>query len=50
MKPYVQVKGKWAYLYAAKRFLSKALKPIPLYARPKTINADKDPCYGKAIS
>jgi len=34
---------------AAKGFLSKALKSIPEYARPKTINTDKNPCYGKAI-
>jgi IS6 family transposase len=35
---------------AAKRFLSKALKSIPAYARPKTINTDKNPAYGRAIN
>jgi transposase-like protein len=35
---------------AAKRFLTKALNSIPSYARPKTINTDKNPAYGKAIN
>jgi len=35
---------------AAKRFLNKALNSIPAYARPKTVNTDKNPAYGKAIS
>jgi len=35
---------------AAKRFLSKALRSIPAYSRPKTINIDKNPAYGKAIN
>ena len=35
---------------AAKKFLSKALNSIPVYFRPKTINTDKNPAYGKAIS
>ena len=68
---YIQVKGKWVYLYraldsagntidfylsptrnsnAAKRFLAKALNSIPAYSKPKSINTDKNPCYGKAIS
>ena len=36
--------------HAAKRFLAKALNSIPVYARPDTINTDKNPTYGKAIS
>ena len=35
---------------AAKRFLGKALKSIPEYAHPKTINTDKNPSYGRAIT
>ena len=35
---------------AAKRFLGKTLSSIPEYAHPKTINTDKNPTYGKAIS
>lgn len=35
---------------AAKRFLSKALKSMPNYAHPDTINTDKNPTYGKAIA
>jgi transposase-like protein len=35
---------------AAKRFLSKALRSIPEYAHPNTINTDKNPTYVKAIS
>ena len=34
---------------AAKRFLRKALKSILEYSRPKSINTDKNPTYGKAI-
>ena len=34
---------------AAKRFLSKALRAIPRYSHPETINADKNPAYSKAI-
>ena len=29
---------------------AKALNSIPVYARPKTINTDKNPTYGKAIN
>ena len=29
---------------------AKALSSIPVYAKPKTINTDKNPTYGKAIS
>ena len=35
---------------AAKRFLSKALRSIPAYCKPKTINTDKNPAYSKSIS
>ena len=35
---------------AAKRFLSKALRSIPRDAHPITINTDKNPAYGKAIT
>lgn len=35
--------------HAAKRFLSKALKSIPKYLHPMSINTDKNPTYGKAI-
>ena len=35
---------------AAKRFLSKALRSIPAYCKPKTINTDKNPAYSKFIS
>lgn len=35
---------------AAKRFLSKALRSIPECSHPKTINTDKNPAYGKAIT
>jgi len=34
---------------AAKRFLGKALKSIPNYSHPSSINTDKNPAYGKAI-
>ena len=34
---------------AAKRFLSKALKSMPEYSHPASINTDKNPAYGKAI-
>ena len=34
---------------AAKRFLGKALKSIPNYSQPSSINTDKNPTYGKAI-
>ena len=34
---------------AAKRFLGKALKSIPNYSQPSSINTDKNPAYGKAI-
>ena len=34
---------------AAKRFLGKALKSIPKYSHPTSINTDKNPAYGKAI-
>ena len=34
---------------SAKRFLSKALKSIPEYSHPSSINTDKNPSYGKAI-
>ena len=34
---------------AAKRFLVKALRSIPEYAYPKSINTDKNPTYSKAI-
>ncbi len=34
---------------AAKRFLDKALKSIPVYAHPKSINTDKNPTYIQAI-
>lgn len=30
--------------------LSKALRSIPEYVHPKTINTDKNPTYGKAIA
>ena len=35
---------------AAKRFLSKALRSIPEYAHPNTINTDKNPTYVKALA
>jgi transposase-like protein len=35
---------------AAKLFLRKALKSIPGYAEPKSINTDKNPAYAKAIT
>ena len=35
---------------AAKRFLNKALKSIPTHSHPKSINTDKNPTYGKAIT
>lgn len=35
---------------AAKLFLSKALKSIPEYYHPRSINTDKNPTYGKAIA
>ena len=35
---------------AAKLFLSKALKSIPSYAHPRSINTDKNPTYNIAIS
>ena len=35
---------------AAKRFLSKALRSIPRDTHPITINTDKNPAYGKAIT
>jgi transposase, IS6 family len=35
---------------AAKRFLGKALKSIPEYSQPSSINTDKNPAYGKAIN
>lgn len=35
---------------AAKRFLGKALKSIPEYSHPRSINTDKNPSYGKAIT
>jgi transposase-like protein len=35
---------------AAKLFLSKALKSIPEYAHPSSINTDKSPTYDIAIS
>jgi transposase, IS6 family len=35
---------------AAKRFLAKALKSIPEYSQPSSINTDKNPAYGKAIN
>ncbi|WP_341790969.1 IS6 family transposase [Rickettsia endosymbiont of Gonocerus acuteangulatus] len=35
---------------AAKRFLGKALKSIPEYSHPETINTDKNPAYSKAIT
>ncbi len=35
---------------AAKCFLSKALKSIPVCDHPKIINTDKNPSYGKAIA
>jgi transposase-like protein len=34
---------------AAKRFLGKALKSIPDYSHPSSVNTDKNPAYGKAI-
>ena len=34
---------------AAKRFLGKALKSMPSYSHPKTINTDKNSSYIKAI-
>jgi transposase-like protein len=33
----------------AQRFLSKALKSIPKYSHPASINTDKNPAYGKTI-
>jgi len=33
----------------AKRFFGKALKFIPDYSHPISINTDKNPAYGKAI-
>jgi transposase-like protein len=35
---------------AAKRFLGKALKSIPRCDHPQSINTDKNPTYGKAIT
>ena len=35
---------------AAKIFLGKALKSIPEYSHPQSINTDKNPIYGKAIA
>ncbi len=35
---------------AAKRCLGKALKSIPEYSHPETINTDKNPAYSKAIT
>lgn len=35
---------------AAKRFLGKALKSIPQYSHPNSINTDKNPIYSKAIT
>jgi len=35
---------------AAKLFLGKALKSIPEYYHPQSINTDKNPTYGKAIT
>ena len=35
---------------AAKCFLGKALKSIPQYSYPKSINTDKNPAYSKAIT
>lgn len=35
---------------AAKCFLSKALKSIPVCDHPKTINTDKNPSYDRAIT
>jgi transposase, IS6 family len=35
---------------AAKRFLSKALKSIPKYSHPSSINTDKNSSYAKAIN
>lgn len=35
---------------AAKRFLGKALKSIPEYSYPTTINTDQNPAYGKAMN
>jgi IS6 family transposase len=35
---------------AAKRFLGKALRSIPEYSHPRTINTDKNSAYGKAIT
>ena len=34
---------------AARRFLGKALRSIPEYAHPKSINTDKNPTYASAI-
>ena len=67
---YIQVKGKWVYLYravdknghtidfylsptrntkAAKRFLSKALKDLKDWEKPRVINTDKAPEYGAVL-
>jgi len=35
---------------AAKRFLSKALKPIKPWVHPKMINTDNAPAFGPAIA
>ena len=35
---------------AAKLFLGKALKSIPKYSHPRSINTDKNPIYGRAIA
>ncbi len=35
---------------AAERFLNKALRSIPKHFHPRSINTDKNPTYGKAIT
>jgi len=50
------VRGKWTYLYravdkqAAKRFLGKALRGLKHWEKPATLNTDKAPSYGAAIT